>query len=260
MVFVTLIDGLPDNETQALRARLTTIAKSSAIGRQIEANLMLESKLPIASARTIIDALLAEPDEPASLRVRFEEICEANVLTGPEMNGKRPEILGRAVILDAFYARLVKSHGFRTVRQAQAWVKRLCGLKVADLKKALVELPLGGQVIWATFQEPKRASNPFIPFLTTPEPLHDALGLDPKSRGRPLLLFAYAPPNDLLLRFPTIADARWGRLFRPAPDDPLCECGLTAPPTDDPTVVPLPEIVHSAITGGFLAETLRILW
>ncbi len=93
----------------------------------------------------------------------------------------------------------------------------------------------------------------------TPDLLHVALGLDPKTRGQALVLFVYSPPAELALRFPTIADARWGRLFLPAVDDPACEFGLTAPDTDDADVKPMPEVVHEQILGNTLAIPLRII-
>jgi hypothetical protein len=248
----------PD-DAQAIRARLTTIAKSSAIGRQIEANIMVESRLPEPGARAMLTGLISEPDEPDALRLRFQELCESNMLTGPPMAGVRPKLLGRAVVLENFCARLVKTGGFRTLKQANSWVKRLCKLSAPELRDRLKLLQLGGRVIWATFREPKRSDHPFLPPPPTAHHLHDTLGLDPKSRGYALLLFVYAPPAGLVLRFPTLADASWGRLFRPAPNDPKVQCGLTAPPTDDIAISPVPEIVHETVTGAVLAAPLQIL-
>ncbi len=220
---------------------------------------MCESRLPIGAAKAIVDGLIGQADEAGLLRSKFEEICEDNLLGGPEIGGKRPKILGRAVVLDAFCARLIKSSRFRTMKQARAWVKRLCKLNVADLKNELANLTLGGYVVWATFREPNRDANPFTPLPAMPEPLHDALALDPKSRGRPLLLFVYSPPDHLVLRFPTVADARWGRLFRPAVEDARCECGLTAPDTDNADIKPVPEVVHETVFGNLVSDVLSIL-
>ena len=259
MVFSKVFEALTADERDDIRLRLTTIATTSPIGRQIEANIALEARLPFDSAAEIIRALLAEPNIPDRLRTTYTEMCDRHVLAGPEIRGKQPKILGRAVVLSRLCARLAKYGRFRTARQAEAWLKRQCKLDPIKLRIAFRDIPLGGRVTWATFREPSRDSDPFAALPAQPSEVHDALALDIKDRGLPLLLFVYSTPAPMPLRFPTIADARWGRQFRPAINDPACKCGLTAPPTDDPSIKPLPEIVHEQVNGNILSAPLRIL-
>jgi len=258
-VFGEVFDALAPAERDDIRLKLTTIATTSPIGRQIEANIGLETRLPIDAADEIIKALLAEANIADRLRTTYTQICDRHVLTGPEIGGKRPKVLGRAVVVARLCARLTKYGRFRTARQAEAWLKRQCKLDAAGLRVSFGDIPLGGLVTWATFREPDRSRDPFQPLPSQAMDLHDALALDAKDRGLPLMLFVYSPPAGLMLRFPTIADARWGRLFRPAVNDLACTCGLTAPPTDNPAIKPVPEIVHKQVNGDVLIEPLRIL-
>jgi hypothetical protein len=259
MVFAKVFDALAPSEEKDIRLKLTTIATASPIGRQIEANITLETLLPFDAANEIVRALLAEPNIADRLRTTYTAMCDRHVLTGPNIRGTRPTILGRAVVLPRVCARLAKYRRFRTSKQAEAWLRRQCKLDPVKLRVSFRDIPLGGRVIWATFREPNRNTDPFTPLPSKPVGLHDALALDVKDRGLPLLLFVYSPPTSLSLRFPTIADARWGRQFRPAVSDSACPCGLTAPPTDDPAIKPVPEVVHEQLNGDVLAAPLRIL-
>jgi hypothetical protein len=259
MIFEKVFHALGTAERKEIRLRLTTIATASPIGRQIEANIALEARLPFDAANEIFKALLAEPNIPDRLRTAYAQMCDRHVLIGPKIGGRRPRILGRAVVLPRICARLTKYRRFRTSKQAEAWLKRQCKLNSTELRASFRNIPLGGRVIWATFREPNRDQDPFTPVASKPAELHDALALDVKDRGQPLLLFLYSPPTGLALRFPTIADARWGRLFLPAVNDPACTCGLSAPPTDDPAIKPVPEVVHEQLNGDVLSAPLRIL-
>jgi hypothetical protein len=259
MVFSSAVSSLSDVDQGRIRVRFTTIAAASPIGRQIEANIALEARLPLPAAEAIVDGLLREPNDAARLRDKYVAICDVHILSGPPIGGIRPKFLGRAVVLDSFCARLARDYGFRTAAQAEAWLKRQCKLDEPALRVSFARLALGGAVVWATFRESARDEDPFLPLPMQPQPLHDALALDPKDRGRPLLLFVYTPPDTLVLHFPTVADARWGRLFRPAINDPACLSGLTAPPIDDPDIKPLPETVHATVFGDILSMPLRII-
>jgi hypothetical protein len=259
MVFAAVFDALSPTERENIRLRLTTIATASAIGRQIEANIALEARLPFDAAKHIVETLLGEPNVADRLRIKYTEICNQHILSGPNIGGIRPKVLGRAVVLPRLCARLVKDGRFRTVQHAEAWLKRQCKLDPPKLRASLQDVPLGGQVTWATFREPSRSEDPFVPLPSQPTALHDALALDLKDRGLPLVLFVYSPPAGLPLRFPTIADARWGRQFRPAVNDSACTCGLTAPPTDDPAIKPMPEVVHPHVNGDLLTSPMRVI-
>jgi hypothetical protein len=259
VIFASVIADLSSSDRQEIQVRFTTIATGSPVGRRVEANIRLEAHLPRGAAEEIIANLLAEPNEASRLSAKYIEICERNVLGGPTIGGIRPKTLGRAVVLDSLCAHLVRNHGFRTSKQAEAWLKRQCKLDVAAVRASFAHVPLGAKVVWATFREPSRDEDPFVPLPPAPDSLHIALALDPKTRGQPLVLFVYSPPPGLALRFPTIADARWGRLFLPALNDSACEFGLTAPETDDPAVKPIPEVVHEQVFGDILAVALRLL-
>lgn len=126
MVFDSVVALLSAAEREQIRRRLTTIAAASPIGRQVEANIALEARLPLNAAQAFVNALIAEPNDPDRLREKYGEICDLHVLAGPEIGGVRPTVLGRAVVIDGLCTRLVKHHGFRTVKQAEAWLKRQC--------------------------------------------------------------------------------------------------------------------------------------
>lgn len=235
------------------------IALASGIGRQVEANLWLEGRLPESAARSILAMVGACINSSHDLRQAYKRGCAGQVLQGNFIAGIRPTILARAIPIHAFCSRLVASGRFRSVKYAESWLRRQVTLSVPALTSAWSTLPLGGRPTWATFTEPVRDTNPFDLLPRNATWLHDALGLDPRTRGHPLLLFVYCPPTTLELRFPTIADAGWGRLFRPAINDPSCTCGWTAPATDDESVYPLPEVVHEPVLGDMLCQTLNIL-
>jgi hypothetical protein len=259
VIFKGIFDRLHAADQTAFRTRLSTIAVSSGIGRQVEANIWLETKLPEAAANDIVLALCACADSVGSIRDAYKRSCATSRLQGSVIAGKRPTVLGRAVPVDPFCRRLVALGKFRSARHAEAWLRRQLGLSSTLLATGWTDIALGGTPTWGTFAEPDRDTNPFRALSPTATWLHDALALDPKTRGNPLLLFVYRPPSDLDLRFPTIADAGWGRLFRPAINDPNCSCGWTAPNTDDETVRSLPEVVHEPLFGDTLCDRLEIV-
>lgn len=77
-----------------IRSRLTTLAKSSPIGRQIEANVALETRLPRDAAEELVAGLLTERNDPERLRVKYVEICDKHVLRGPHIGGATPSRTG----------------------------------------------------------------------------------------------------------------------------------------------------------------------
>lgn len=235
------------------------IALASGIGRQVEANLWLECRLPESAARSILDLVGACNNSSHDLRQAYKAGCARQVLEGDPIEGIRPTILARAIPVPAFCSRLVASGRFRSVKYAESWLRRQVMLSIPALTSAWSTLPLGGRPTWATFTEPVRDKNPFDLLPRNATWIHDALGLDPRTRGNALLLFVYRPSTKLELRFPTIADAGWGRLFRPAINDASCACGWTAPATDDESVYPLPEVVHEPVLGDMLCRTLNIV-
>ncbi len=156
MIFASVIADLEPGDREQIRIRFTTIAVGSPVGRRVEANIALEARLPLDAAREIVAGLLEQPNDAERLSAKYVEMCNRYVLSGPTIGGIRPKILGRAVVLGSLCAHLVRDHGFRTSEQAEAWLKRQCRLEAASLRSSFALLPLGGEVIWATFREPSR--------------------------------------------------------------------------------------------------------
>ena len=71
MVFAIVFDALSPTDQNEIRSRLTTLAKSSPIGRQIEANVALETRLPGDAAEELVAGLLNERNDPDRLRVKM---------------------------------------------------------------------------------------------------------------------------------------------------------------------------------------------
>ena len=114
---------------------------------------------------------------------------------------------------------------------------------------------LGKYVMWATYCRSNPYLNPFELLGGTANELHDSLGLNPADRGKPILLFVYEPPTDLDLRYPTVADAQWYHQFRPVPNDPTVDSGLTLPLRAE--LVCQPEVVHEPIMGDTIRKEIK---
>jgi hypothetical protein len=114
---------------------------------------------------------------------------------------------------------------------------------------------LGRYVMWATYCSNNPYRNPFDLLMGTADELRDILGLNPADMGRPVLLFVYEPPPGLDLRYPTVADAQWYHQFRPAPNDPAVQSGLTLPMRED--LECQPEVVHEPVMGDTLREPIK---
>lgn len=229
-------------DKSALAKRLATIAKASRVGRQIEQNIQTEKNLPEAAKKDIFHSLLAQPNEESLLISAYVGTCRRHILKGPPAKGKRPKALGRAVAEDGYLEMLVDIGIYSSIRNARAKMSRAL-LKVPSVaRKKIGGNMLGRHVQWATYCAADRKSNPFDSLPRDVEELMSSLGLPAPKPGKSVLLFVYEPKPGLKLRFPTIADAQDFPYFRPAPDDPDIECGLTCPIHDHLT--PQPELVH----------------
>ena len=233
------------------RKRVTILAQSSGVGGQIEQNLSYESRVPPSSADGIRDALLAAGRRPIDLKEAYIAACRRYILEGPEMNGPRPGLLGRAVTARTFHDMLVKTGKFSTRARAEAKTTAWLRCSGPDAAYRMRRTPLGRYVMWATYCQSDRHRNPFELLPPGANDIRDVLGLDPADRKEPLLLFVYDPAPDVKLRFPTVADAQWSPAFRPAPDDPNIESGMALPLNKN--LRPQPEVVHKPVLG----DTMR---
>ncbi|MBC8231198.1 hypothetical protein H8E77_16735 [bacterium] len=110
--------------------------------------------------------------------------------------------------------------------------------------------------MWATFNPDDLKGNPFNGMPTDVDGIRAHLGLDPNEKGEDLFLLVYTLPADVEPLFPTIADAQWHSLFRPAPSG--AKWGLTMPWAEIDTEKPRPEVVHKPIKSVCLTKPIEI--
>ena len=245
-------------QQEIIRRRLTSISVASAIGRQVEQNIFTESRLPVTSAKEILEGILnACDDHHQTVKNDYIDSCQKHILKGPLTGGLRPGLLGRAVTGDDFYDNVYTSRRsvFPSLPRAREWVRQMLRLSARQTAYRMRRTLLGRYVMWATYCKSNPYRNPFELLAGTADDLRDILGMDPADRGKPVLLFVYEPPSDLDLRYPTVADAQWHHQFRPAPDDPQVESGLTLPHT--PELECQPEVVHEPVMGETIREAIK---
>jgi len=258
MSFSDVFNGLDPAKQAEVRRRLTILAEASAIGRQVEQNLWNEHRLPRPSASDILGALLSARDDAGELKKAYTGACHRHTLRGPHIKGVRPGLLGRAVTRKRYCAMLVEAKKFSSEASARAAVRRRLGLPAGETARRMRRTPLGRYVQWATFCRADRDRNPFDSLPAGADGIRDHLGLDPAEKGQPLLLFVYRLPPDVPILFPTVADAAWHYAFRPAPNDPNTESGLTLPLVEN--LVPQPEVVHKPVNGDTLKRPIEERW
>lgn len=118
----------------------------------------------------------------------------------------------------------------------------------------------GGKKVFATFDHPEGAPREDAKRLS--QALSLSFWQNPRRDMELLVELTYSTDAVRNHRFPTIADAGWGCLFRPAPEQvpdgsiPTACCGWTEPLGPHP---PQPEIVHDNAPLQVLSEPPRLV-
>jgi len=255
VAFIDEFNKLDPAKQAETRRRLTILAGASATGRQVDQNLWNEHRLPRAAARDILEALRSAKADAGELKKAYTGACHGHILKGPDIKGARPGLLGRAVTTKRYYAMLVEAKKFSSEASARAAIRRRLGLPASETARRMRRTPLARYVQWATFCPTDRNMNPFDSLPVGADDIRDHLGLDPAEKGQPLLLFVYRLPSAVPILFPTVADAAWHSHFRPAPNDPDIESGLTLPLAE--SLSPQPEVVHKPVNGDTLRRPIE---
>jgi hypothetical protein len=221
-------------------------------------NLRSESRLGDAAWRDIVEALRQSPRRAGNLKRAYVKACQKHILEGEALPTPWPVCYGRAVSPQRFYKWLKEGGYVSSIPEARSYVQRLFLYPLVAVRVKLQKIDLGPFVMWATFDPNNPAGDPFSAFPSDADGIRAQLGINLRERGQPLLLFVYELPSDVEPRFPTVADAQWHVLFRPAP--PSARWGLVMPwPEVAEKEPPRPEVVHKPITGATLAEPIRLV-
>lgn len=183
--------------------------------------------------------------------VAWNNACSSLTFKGKALNPTdRPSKLGRASKFDRF---------LQYVKTTDAKFKKTL-TKYADndkpptfFKNILAAQPLGGPVIFATFNDADTTGDPFDGLPWDRDAIRTALGLGQTEHNSPdpYLLFRYhsSEPPELPLHRPTIADAGTFSHFRPA-KSAKAKWGATHPvPPNSRNLPAMPELAHKQITG-----------
>ena len=252
-----LLEKMPADEKVECEERLYILASTSGIGYQVVANLRCESRLGELTFGDIVQGLLqATADSAEELKIMYIEKCRQHILKGGAIPKPWPLYLGRVVTPKSLYRRMVDLKYFRSENHARSFFRALLSKPLNVVRERLQNKFLGKFVMWATFNPHDLEGNPFDGIPTDVDGIRAHLGLDPNEKGEDLFIFVYALPTDVEPLFPTIADAQWRSLFRPAPSG--AKWGLTMPWAEIDTEKPRPEVVHKPIKGVCLTKPIEI--
>jgi len=245
---------MSEDEKAACEERLFILASASGVGYQVIANLRCESRLDEIAFRDIVQGLIEAAAEQKELEKVYIEKCRQHILEGDAIPKPWPLYFGRAVTCERFCKIALQ---FSDVEETELQllfddliskpfdaVKR----RFQEVLKSMGDKALGHYVIWATFNPEDLEGKPFDRMPADADGIRARLGLDPNEKGKDLICFVYVLPPDVEPLFPTIADAQWYSLFRPAP--PGAKWGLTMPWPQIAQEKPRPEVVHKEITGS----------
>jgi len=230
------------DEQTRVQQRLDTLTASSLDAAQVVQNVWGESRLPVDAAEGILRGVLAVPDAADSVEAGYVAGCRRHTLEGPGSGGQRPTRFGRVVTEDRLASTLREVGPFDTKGDAKAAIRRWKSPSYGRVSRKLRGFPVGQYLMWATYNADERDANPFDALPTDAAGLRDWLGLGHVPDGSPVLVLVYELAAGAGPLFPTVADAQMSPYFRPAPDGPGIESGLTHPLTS--IGEPQPEVVH----------------
>ena len=175
---------------------------------QVAANIERETALaPAKFTRLLRDFAHNLPDHTDSANA-WRKTCETHTFGGKQLsNADRPRKLGRAGKFDMFL-KFAKTSDTRFKETLTKWAGRI---PPTFLKNELAKQKLGGNVIFATFNDNDPSGDPFGDLPRDRVSIRTALGLGMPDHTTtdPYLLFTYVSdePPDLPLHRPTISDA-----------------------------------------------------
>jgi len=218
---------------------------------QIAENIASETALtPDVFTQLLADFAdaLAKHSDPL---IAWEKACGLHTFNGKAISQiDRPSKLGRASKFDKFlqYVRTTDAN-FKTTLTKYAGNDK----PPRFLKNILDVQPLGGPVIFATFNDADSTGDPFDGLPWDRDAIRTALGLGQPEHNTPdpYLLFRYhsSEPPALPLHRPTIADAGTFSHFRPV-KSATAKWGSTHPiPPNNRNFPAKPELAHKQITG-----------
>jgi len=219
---------------------------------QVAANLRKEPGLTATVFGAILSDLTQTLASGTPAQEAWIEVCRRNRFKGA-LHPHTPKVLGRAMPIGTFAARVSESSGLPTdacrklLREIAMAGGAVHPRKARILRKAL----LGRYVVWATFSQSTPDSNPFDDLPHSTRDIRVVLGLGHLGESDDLVLLAYETQNGtvvLEVYRPTVWDADDSPWFRPNPDpdDPF---GETLPLTPNPlNLPPQPEVVHRDTT------------
>lgn len=224
--------------------------------QQVGANLRAECALAHELFTSLLHDFAAalQTDPPPVPEKAWEAICKSHELRGAAMPAAaRPTVLGRAWRIGAFAAAIRETSGDLPEGAAERALRSYARRPPARLSAQIRATALGGAVMWATFHPDDTTQDPFTCLPESAEGIACALGLGYHRSGE-LVVFIYS--THLPLYRPTIADASSYSYYRPH-HDPAALHGYTRPLKLG--VRPMPEVVHTTVTGAALVLPYRII-
>ena len=263
-VFHDALDRLPASDRALIDACLAAWSADHAWG-SVAGNIAGECALPTDAferllrdfARCLSKAGPSFVGDRDAWKHLWQDACKEHEFGGaPLRDEHRPSVLGRAWSVGS----LARSMA-RATRLPEAAAQRLLSKHLVTtpppkhLRANLQVTPLGGALIWATFDPDDTTRDPFERLPATAAAVQCALGLGCHPEGEAIVALTYsaAPPaHGLPLHRPTIADANAYFYYRPH-HDPVTPWGYTAPLDPNPDGLEgMPEIVHGQVTGAAL--------
>lgn len=206
-----------------------------------------ECRFPEAAWNDLFTAL--DEAEVADVSKAMTQVFQGYVLEGPKIPDA-PSPKGRAIDANRFLNWLDDQDVFASPFGKRRFLDDVQGdsSPAPPSHQQLRELELGQHLIWATFRE--EVFDPFAEW-TTAQEIRTELGLvkPVQPNDQKLFLLVYRLPEDVSVRYPTIAEAyatkgEWTRSFQCAP--PEAPWGYT--------VGNAPEVVHEVIQGVHLID------
>lgn len=259
-IFTTTLTRLSPADSVVIKGQISAWKSGGTFWAQIAENIENENALEVTRFTNLLKDFAAKLlVATANPEKSWCDCCELHQFAGQEATSPdRPEKLGRAGKFDMFL-----KYAKTTDARFKGTIIKYAGKKPPTfLKNELAKQKLGGNVIFATFNELDRAGDPFAGLPRDRAGIRTALGLGQPDHATPdpYLLFTYASdePPSLPLHRPTIADAGDFSHFRPG-KSAKDKCGWTFPlPPNSRKLPAKPELIHKQIIGDRLVFPYEI--